>query len=193
MYWETIQLSQTKKQKIQINTFKLNVVELHIPCLLLDKGQNIIGIDPGVNFGLTFLDSESITITWGKLPRTHKLMGTVAQALAEAMSKPYAHPYWQIQFGDLPHVFIEGPAYSAAVGQPLLEQVRYGFAAGFISNGCEVEYVPPNKARKLAFGHGNKAGKDIWVNINQNGADSIGLAIAGAVLYKHGTNNEGKA
>jgi hypothetical protein len=190
-YWETVLLGQTKKKKFKIGQYEVTGMELKLPCPLLSRGHTIIGVDPGINFGITYLDSSGIAILWGRLPRNNKLRGRDAEALAMAMTKAVTDAYWQLTFGDPPHVYIEGPAYSMSVGQPLLEQIRYGFAAGFMNNGCKVDYLPPNKARKLAFGSGKKAGKNIWVNISQNGADSIGLAIAGAVLYDQAQHQEG--
>ena len=172
-----------KKTKRKLVSFPVTIVEQEVEHPTLKENQIVIGIDPGVNYGVTFLSKNFIGVLWGRLPRKQILVGFEALDLARTLSWAYQSKLW-IPFGAVPNVYIEGPSYGDTVGQPLLEQVRFGFAVGFHQAKCPVHYIPPMSARKLAFGSGKTKGSDVWVNINPNGADSVGLALAGAVLLE---------
>jgi len=144
-----------------------------------DLPQVVVGVDPGVNYGLTFLTEKTLYVFWGRLPHERKLVGFEATLFVEQFMTRMGNKIATPPFA----VFIEGPSYNAPVGQPLLEQIRFGFASGFSLVGCSlIDYIPPMTARKLAFGSGKKTAKDIWINLNPNAADSIGIAIAGYEL-----------
>jgi len=144
------------------------------------SGMVCIGVDPGIHFGITILHETWVYVLWGSLPKLLHFPGLEAFALASSLIKAD----WQLQaifkMGLKYVVRVEGPAYSERVGQPLLEQIRFGFAHGFVQHYGDTKYMQPNTARKLAFGSANKTGKDIWINLNPNAADSLGLAIAAA-------------
>ena len=181
MFWQTIRMDKVKKVKMMLDSFPVTIVEQEIEHPTLQENQIIIGVDPGINYGITFLSKNLISVIWGRLPRKQTLVGFEAIDFARVMSWAY-HPDAWLFSGRIPNVYIEGPSYGDTVGQPLLEQVRFGFAVGFHQDGCPVHYLPPMSARKLAFGSGKTKGSDVWVNINPNGADSVGLALAGAIL-----------
>lgn len=179
-YWETLQLDLKRKQKIEIAGSKVQYIEQ--PSNLNGLGAVCIGVDPGIHFGITLLTSTTLLTMWGTLPRD-RFPGLRAITFVYTLLRtpPFEDVFHLL--GLHRTVRVEGPAYSETVGQPLLEQVRFGFAYAFMLHYADVDYMQPNTARKLAFGHGRKAGKDIWITLNQNAADSIGLAIASAQPY----------
>lgn len=185
MFWETIRMNQMRKRKIDIGWMILTSVTVPVEIPKVPPGFVSVGVDPGINFGIAVLRERSLEVFWGKVPRKMALPGMEAIALAgDLCAVDFGEIIWRDVRGPLiPPVYIEGPSYNDTVGQPLLEQMRFGFAVGFDRAGYDPKYLPPMTARKLAFGHGKKAGKDIWITINQNGADAVGLALAGLEIY----------
>ena len=100
----------------------------------------------------------------------------------------YAVEAYEIaKFSDEPittMVAIEGAAHRKGPGQAGLAGVRYGFYLGLYEAGIRPVLVPPSTARKVAFGHGNTKGGDIWPLLNSNAADAIGLALWAAAQEK---------
>lgn len=182
MFWETLQLSQATKRKNNIGGVSVKEWTLPFQYPTLPQWTAVVGIDPGLNFGLTFLTPNALTIMWGKIPRVRTLPGIGVYNFVCRLILQSVLSEWVNGWSTRVAVFVEGPAYNKVVGQPELEQIRSGFAIGFHTNGCEVQYLAPMRARKLAFGSGTKSAQDIWINLNRNAADSIGLALAGAKL-----------
>lgn len=133
-----------------------------------------IGVDPGVNYGITVITNMGMEVIWGKLPKLSHFIGLESAELAKDVSKLYKFNKYT------PHVYIEGPAFRSNFGQTKLEQCRSGFIHGFIDYmpEAEIKYIAPSSARKIAFGNGNKSAKDLWFMLNENASDSIGIGLA---------------
>lgn len=136
------------------------------------NGRIAIGVDPGVNFGITIIKGDGeLDICWGKLP-THKepgLRGVEAYNLVAGSGKRGKTAYKAV---------VEGAAYYKPHGQVGLEEVRFGFFLGLYHMGFDVRILPPASIRKMAFGAGRTQAGDLWPGLNSNAADSIGCALA---------------
>lgn len=134
-----------------------------------------IGIDPGVNFGLTILQGNFLDVYHGTLKRETKpgLYGWDAfMFLKELLDS------WHDELIASPCV-IEGAAYHKAFGQVGLAEVRSSFflQAMIHSAITVVEIVPPATIRKKTFGNHLQQACDIWPMLNHNGADSVSMAL----------------
>ena len=141
----------------------------------------VVGVDPGVNFGMTVINLEYVQVLHGKLPRRTKRgdHGIDAYGLI--------HTYFGTwRPGSKITAIVEGAAYNRMFKQVELEEVRFGFFFGLHTCGFDVHIVPPAAIRKSAFGHGRTQAGDIWPFLNGNGADSVGCALA-AIDYKETT------
>ena len=183
-FWETIDFSEVKKRKYSVNNVELNYIFPEYGVITELENITCIGVDPGINFGVTFLSNGVMAVIWGSLPGHHEFPGIEAMMLGSQMI--LNDTPWSAVFENTRQLIIrvEGAAFSERFGQPLLEQVRFGFMYGMtyktLKWPVDVKYLQPNSARLQAFGHGEVAGKNLWPNLNQNAADSIGLAIAAA-------------
>lgn len=133
--------------------------------------QDVLGIDPGRNLGITLYGSNFMRVFWGKMPK-----GEWEDYTVEAFEIARAFTY------HASFVVIEGAAYREGPGQVGLAGVRWGLYLGFQQKGISVKVVPPSTIRKGAFGHGNKKGGDIWPLLNLNAADAVGAALYAASL-----------
>lgn len=134
-----------------------------------------VGIDPGVNWGLTIVRAPIIDVYWGKLPMTKEkgVYGREALELIWMMFEVFAD--WR----NIPAV-VEGAAYHSQFGQVGLEEVRAGFYIGLWQCGFKVKILPPATIRKIAFNDGKMQAGDVWPTLNHNGADSIAMALVAA-------------
>lgn len=136
----------------------------------------VIGIDPGINYGITAIHDDIVFAHYGKLTRisARGVTGYMAYFLVGEFIKRYAPTV----------VVIEGAAYSMGQGQVFLEEIRMGFFLGSFPLTKSTEIMPPNKIRKLALGSGKMTAYDEWPTMNSNAADSIGCALAALALLK---------
>lgn len=128
-----------------------------------------VGIDPGVNFGLTFIEGNKVTVYHGSLKRETEpgRYGVVAYRFLQSM----------LPVRNIP-VIIEGAAYGATFRQVLLEEVRIGlYLYVGLSPHHQAKIVPPPTIRKKVFGDGRTQACDIWPTLNHNGADSLSMAL----------------
>ena len=86
---------------------------------------------------------------------------------------------------------VEGPSYSERFGQIALEQQRLGFYEGARELGYDVSYVAPKTPRKICLGNGNLKAKDLWLEINGNGAAAGLIALYGGG-YKYTKEEHGR-
>lgn len=189
MFWETLNFTKSKPVAVVISGLMYGgmarVKQVVIPH---EFGHDVIGnrvfigIDPGVHFGATYITKDRLTVLWGNLPKLSNFVGLESREIGRAVARECL-AFGSYMTGVSPddvYVYIEGPAFAAQFGQTKLEQARFGFVLGFedLVNIDHIKYIAPASARKIAFGDGKKAGKDIWLNINENGADSVGVALS---------------
>lgn len=136
------------------------------------KNMNGIGVDPGRNFGATWIQHGMFSVMWGQMPKREEQWryGITAYNIARFFFDAPVCP-----------VVIENAAFRAKFGQPALSAVRVGFALAFIHNGYEdVELVPPATVRAQALGHGRRKADEIWPYMDSNAADSVAMALYAA-------------
>ena len=128
-----------------------------------------IGIDPGINWGLTMLVDGIMFTYWGTLPK---------------MNAPDRHNYicrfitaWFPPKCPANIVMIEGAAYGAKYSREALEDSRLGFYDAFKELGKTVSYAPPLTIRKEVFGKGTIKGNQVFLDINENSADSVAICL----------------
>lgn len=145
---------------------------------LIGNTKMAVGVDPGVNYGLTLIEGEDVFVFWGKLP-SHKEAGLAG---IEAYDYIKNHGYlWDI--AEPGRAVVEGAAYDKRKGQVGLETVRFGFFLALHHLGYEVKIMAPSSIRLAAFGAGRTQGGDVYVKLNHNAADSVGCALAALELY----------
>jgi hypothetical protein len=134
--------------------------------------QTGIGIDPGINFGISFVSPEGMAIVYGgKMPEGN--YGIFACHLIKE---------WFSGLSMTGHnVLIEGPSYGSIYWQPQLAEIRFGFYKSFHDQEVEVNYIAPKSARLKVFGKGTIKASDMWISIDPNAADSLCIAICAAM------------
>lgn len=167
-------------QKIKFSEYKSTLyARKGLPRLHMVEGKIsghtglCVGIDPGVNFGITIINMDYIQVFHGKLPSS-SVRGQHAWDAIEMVK--------ELLFGDIVgtgSACIEGAAYKDKYGQVGLEEVRIGFYLGLRELGLNVRIVPPMTIRKIAFGHGRTVAGELWPLLNHNAADSLGAALCG--------------
>ena len=182
MFWETLDFSKvmTKPHKVQLGSYTAKSFFYLFPEWVYEKyGEKYydhlcVGVDPGVNYGITVITNLGMEVIWGKLPKFSNFIGLESAELARSIGKLYKFTKFD------PHVYIEGPAFRTNYGQTKLEQCRSGFIHGFNDYMPEtnIKYIAPRSAGKIAFGNGNKSAKDHWFMLNENASDSIGIGLA---------------
>jgi hypothetical protein len=130
-----------------------------------------IGVDPGVNFGLTLIHMDQVTVLYGKLPSDKRPGYRGISAYNFIMRNDAIREF------PLCEAIIEGAAYNDRFGQVTLEEVRFGFFFALYRLGFDVSIVPPATIRKGALGDGRATVGDLFPSMNHNAADSIGCAL----------------
>jgi hypothetical protein len=132
--------------------------------------HTVVGIDPGVSFGMTIINREYVQVWYGKLPTDKRPGYRGINAYNFVMNSALS-----IKVPDTIAV-VEGAAYRDPYGQVVLEEMRFGFFFALYQLGMDVRIVPPATIRKGALGHGRATVGDLFPNINHNACDSIGAA-----------------
>lgn len=141
---------------------------------LSGPGWHSVGIDPGVNFGLTILDGNSLSIYHGTLKKETKpgMYGYAAFLFLQDMldNVPPIEPSLCV---------IEGAAYNKTFGQVGLAEVRIGFfLQACLHYKIDVATViPPATIRKTVFQDYRKQAGDVWPILHHNAADSLSMAL----------------
>jgi hypothetical protein len=134
-----------------------------------------VGIDPGVNFGLTILQGNFLDVYHGTLKREEKpgMYGWDAFMFLKELLDGL-----QGEITASPCV-IEGAAYHKMFGQVGLAEVRTSFFLQAILHPAitSVEIVPPATIRKKVFDNHLQQASEIWISLNHNGADSVSMAL----------------
>jgi len=172
MLYQNLSLSSEPKSKWQSKTLekgyawrRLGVLDNHVGF--------VIGVDPGVNFGITIIKDDVIYIYNGKL-KTQKERRIEYAILAHDLIHDLVHEH-----GGRPTILsLEGAAYNKTYGQVPLAEVRTGYYMALRSYG-EVEMPPPMSWRKVSLGSGTAFEGDIWPTLNGNAAASLGVALYG--------------
>lgn len=140
--------------------------------LLPFNATKVVGVDPGVNFGMTMIDGTEILCYHGKLKTNPSKLeyAVMAHALITNM----------IDDGLMTnaHFVLEGAAFNKTFGQVQLAEVRTGFYMG-MRHFDLVEVIAPMSVRKQVFGDGRTQPMDIWPTLNHNAADSLSIALVG--------------
>jgi hypothetical protein len=134
-----------------------------------------LGIDPGRNFGISFVAPLFVEIIHGNLHHDRDWTYMDDGEMAYQMAQQYKAP----MTGEL-KACIEGAAHSSHVGQANLAYIRFGFYLGLSNRGIEVYMAPPNTIRKGVTGHGNTPMWELLPNMNENAADALGCALYAA-------------
>jgi hypothetical protein len=143
-----------------------------------------IGVDPGVNVGLSVIMGEDVAVTW----HTHyNRAGYDIVDFLDAIQN-----LWMLVPGGTPKrtpVIIEGAAYGPKFGQPLLGQIRGAAIVGFHNAGFDyIAEVPPLSIRRKVFGDGRIQPIDFWRNDRsmrpvwkKDEADALSMAICAGI------------
>ena len=135
---------------------------------------NVVGIDPGVNFGFCVIHGKRVHIYHGKLntrPKTERSLYSVdAEKLTEWLLLGRVDGYDMI--------LVEGAAYGKKFGQVQLAEVRTGYLHGALGYSDDVSIIPPSTARKEGLGHGNAKASELWPTLNHNACDAVAIAMA---------------
>lgn len=134
----------------------------------------VVGVDPGVNFGMTVFNLGYVQILHGKLPRQTE-RGWHGIDAFELMCRYFEGTETMPK---ICKAVVEGAAYNRMFKQVELEEVRIGFFLGLHYCNFRTSIVPPASIRLKAFGNGRMQAGDIWPFLNQNAADSVGAALA---------------
>jgi hypothetical protein len=144
-----------------------------VQAVLPGHAGNIIGVDPGVNFGITLIKGEVLFIFNGKL-KTQREQRIEYSLLAYDLLHELIKEY-EMQNA---HFILEGAAFNKKYGQVNLAEVRTGYYLAMRYFGTVV--VPaPMSWRKITLGSGTAFEGDIWPRLNGNAAASLGIALSG--------------
>lgn len=134
-------------------------------------GFDVVAVDPGINFGMSVLQSSGLYIYNGRLQR----VGTTFEC------GWYAYNFIQGYIASNALFVLEGAAYKAPFGQADLANVRAGFYMGarYRLGLDRIRVAAPMTVRKAVFGNGKIKASEIFPNLNINAADSIGLLAFG--------------
>jgi hypothetical protein len=133
--------------------------------------RSSIGVDPGVNFGITIIDRDRVTILNGAL-------------LQQTLKIEYARLAYELTVDLInlnpledPTYVVEGAAYNKTFGQVNLAEVRTGYYLALRYYNDAVWIPPPASVRADVFGSGKVQAGDIWPQFNHNGMDSLAIAL----------------
>lgn len=168
-----------------INNLKLNVKPLRIrKGISLVEGslpgneKTAIGVDPGIDYGLTIINRDFVQVFFGRL-ETNKRPGYRGINAYNYIMNSALNTYRSVnpEIRKSVSAVVEGASYNDIYGQVALEEVRFGFFFALYEIGFTVSIVPPATIRKGALGHGRATVGEIFPNLNHNACDSIGAAI----------------
>jgi len=140
--------------------------------MIPNHAGKIVGVDPGVNLGITVINREEVFIFHGKLktqrdPRIEyaSLAHDILVNLIEEQRMSTA-------------VFVlEGAAFNKTFGQVQLAEVRTGYYLAMRHYANAVLLPAPMTVRKDVFGDGRTQPGDIFPQLNHNAADSLSIAL----------------
>lgn len=138
-----------------------------------------IGADPGVNLAVAYLEAEDVAFTF----RCHVDRSEISSAslLRIISSVPILVPR---SIARSTPVVVEGAAYDAKYGQPLLGQIRGALILGFDNLQFDtIIEMQPKSVRLRAFGNGNQQPTGVWNKhgFNKDEADALSMAIAAGI------------
>ena len=134
-----------------------------------------VGIDPGRNFGITYISDIEILVYNGTMPSApHDVYAEKAYDLTLEFCDTYC-----LTKGDV--AIVEGASYGDTFGQVGLAEIRQGFRLALKHHGLEPITVAPKSARKVVFGSGNTQAMNIWACLNHNAADALALGLFGSM------------
>ncbi len=140
----------------------------------MKPGYLLAGVDPGKKFGVAFAYENNIITYGGTLSETFApFYGIEAIEVVQYLVDKINVPTFATRYA-----LVEGAAYAAHYGQDLLSQVRFGFAYGLYLKNFKINFIPPHSARKSAFGSAKITGKDLWLRMNANAADAVGILLS---------------
>lgn len=163
----------TKEKKIELNGIPVSCFSCSFEGSGFNPTFSSLGVDPGKNFGITWIDCENqeIRIYNGEMPAgTHESHGIFAIDLIQDFCS-----YHCIFVDD--ESAIEGASYGSTFGQVGLAEIRFGFYVGLQKLGMTTQVIPPASVRKAVFGSAKIHAGDIWPILNHNAADSLGVAL----------------
>ena len=160
-----------KKGRFNAHGTKMNIVKAKLP---LEFEFSAVGVDPGRNFAIAFLNySGFASIYYGNLHLlkdwTYAADGVQAYHLMLRMMPSNAEARALVG--------VEGAAFSSPQGEANLAYIRMGFYLGVYVCGFPTDMVAINTARKSAVGDGRKSLSSLIPSINGNAADALGVAL----------------
>ena len=131
-----------------------------------------IGVDPGVNFGITIINMDKITVIHGALLQQQHRYEYALLAYELMCDLINLNP-----LGDPVLFVVEGAAYNKTFGQVNLAEIRTGFYLAMRYYNDVAWMPPPASVRVDVFGSGKVQAGDIFPALNHNAADSLGIAL----------------
>lgn len=192
--WKSLEFEKQKDIVVEGNNWlrplvkeKVHYHTTQMPIVIRGLTRNIIGVDPGRNYGFTIIEPSGLAhVLNGKLVKqepdeayTLYIIRFVSSLLSRDAGWNDDNEEWDLA----PEMsIVEGAAYDKTFGQVGLEAVRCGFYTGLKLADSPVEIAPPSTVRKHVLGNGMIQASDLWL-INHNAADSIAIALYGVYLY----------
>jgi Holliday junction resolvasome RuvABC endonuclease subunit len=137
-----------------------------------------IGADPGLKLGVAYTVDRDHAFTF----RTY--IDRSSLSVSEMLDVFYNVPLLVEGFTPFATpVVVEGAAYNAKYGQPLLGEIRGALILGFGRGGYRfTSEVQPLSIRKRVFGAGNVQPMDFWkaagyIKADKDAADALSMAI----------------
>lgn len=140
------------------------------------------GIDPGVDFGLTYIEKDKVYVFHGSLI-SDPTPGRQGLITFRFLQDFFASLPWPRIIGKM---VIEGAAYGAPFRQVELSEIRTGFYLAATLSGVfdHITITPPKTIRKAVFGDGRVQAGDEYPTLNHNAADSLAMALYAAQYTK---------
>lgn len=169
--WRNVQLLNEPKTKWNSTLLERGYCWL-VRGKLLGHADQIVGVDPGVNFGITVIDKEDVYIYNGKLLTQENRIEYAFLAMNLIAQLVYDHGVGRATF------ILEGAAFSKQFGQVNLAEVRAGYYIGMRQFNVP-KVSPPMSIRKKVFGDGRQQAADLFPQLNHNASDSLAIALYG--------------
>jgi hypothetical protein len=135
-------------------------------------GGKIVGVDPGVNLGITLIDHENVRIFHGKL-KTLREQRIGYSVMAHDLLVNLIDEYKMSKATFV----LEGAAFNKTFGQVQLAEVRTGYYIAMKHYSEEIAIPAPMSVRKKVCGDGRVQPGDLWPNVNHNACDSLSIAL----------------